>query len=89
MTRSHSICGTKDEKLEKRVEKKTGGGGEQEKLLSLPEEEEKGKGEKGYSAHNGSLAGYDFLGRVTIIKTVTVDRAIVGSVLFCFVLFWI
>lgn len=26
MTRSHSICGTKDEKLEKRVEKKTGGG---------------------------------------------------------------
>lgn len=25
MTRSHSICGTKDEKLEKRVEKKTGG----------------------------------------------------------------
>lgn len=52
MTRSHSICGTKDEKLEKRVEKKTGGGSKKNCCHSQ-KEKKKEKEKKGIAPITG------------------------------------
>lgn len=53
MTRSHSICGTKDEKLEKRVEKKTGGGGSKKNCCHSQKKKKKEKEKKGTAPITG------------------------------------